>query len=378
MTVPQKITEELQSIEPSSIIELFELQLVAALHGSADIYRFHAGVNGKNDGGNVIWAGQTYTAFPVECEGFEYSGNGQLPRPKLRVANLLGTITTILLAVNAITPGNDLIGAKVVRRRTLARYIDAVNFPGNVNPYGTPDSTAEFPQEIYYVSRKVVENRDVVEFELSSAFDLQGVRAPKRQCIANICQWQYRSAECGYTGTRYFNENDTLVVNAADDVCGKRLNSCAIRFGYAANLSTAGFSDRRTSGQSLTTNQELRSPNGWYRLVMQADGNLCLYDKGGKFRWGTGTSGSGAVRMTMQTDGNLVLYTAANAPVWSLEDEITIVSGSYVVLQDNGNLVLRNPSNVGLWFSSSSDIREPTSPATLPFGSFPGVGSYTL
>jgi lambda family phage minor tail protein L len=237
----QKIVQELQQVAPSAIIELFELRLVAALHGSNDVYRFHAGVNAKNDGGNVVWAGQTYTRMPIECEGFEYSGNGQLPRPTLRIANVLGTVTTVLLAVNAITPGNDLIGAKVIRKRTLARYLDAVNFPSNVNPYGTPDPAAEFPEEIYYISRKVAETRDVVELEMAAAFDLQGVRAPKRQCIANICQWVYRSAECSYTGDAYFNDNDQAVGTLALDVCGKRVSSCKARFGATAALPFGSF-----------------------------------------------------------------------------------------------------------------------------------------
>jgi lambda family phage minor tail protein L len=73
------------------------------------------------------------------------------------------------------------------------------NFPGGVSPY-SPDPTAEFPREIYYVDRKTIENREVVEFELAAAFDLAGVSAPKRQCIANICQWIYKSTECGYSG----------------------------------------------------------------------------------------------------------------------------------------------------------------------------------
>jgi lambda family phage minor tail protein L len=237
----QKIVQELQQVAPSSVIELFELRLVADLHGSSDVYRFHAGVNGKNNGGNVVWDGRTYTAMPIECDGFEYSGNGQLPRPKLRVANVFGTITTVLLAVNAITPGNDLIGAKLIRKRTLARYLDAVNFPSNVNPYGTPDSTAEFPEEIYYISRKVAETRDMVEFELAAVFDLQGVRAPKRQCISNVCQWVYRSAECGYIGTSYFNDNDQGVATEGLDVCGKRVNSCKARFGATATLPFGSF-----------------------------------------------------------------------------------------------------------------------------------------
>lgn len=370
---------DLQAISPSSIIELFELQLNTAQHGTNDVYRFHAG-SSLNANGEIVWAGNSYMRFPVEASGFEYSGNGQLPRPKIRVSNILGTITAVLASVNSSSPGNDLTGAKLTRIRTLARYIDAVNFPdrrnlltntntfnwsetstsaanqsrwrqsnaaiapdgettatkisaspdsdlqrifttvsgltanqpvtfsvyvkageydrvsirastvatanaifdltngkwlvssnasaqfsvdasngwyrlgitytptttsttvwvqianssnqvtfqgdGNSglylwgaqveaasavsayqpvgatwsrNPLGTPDPTVEFPREVYYVDRKTAETRDIVEFELAAVFDLAGVRAPKRQCISSVCQWTYRSAECGYT-----------------------------------------------------------------------------------------------------------------------------------------------------------------------------------
>jgi lambda family phage minor tail protein L len=221
MTVP---FSDLQAVAPSAVIELFELELTAALHGISETYRFHAGTS-LNANGELKWNGNSYTRFPVEAEGFEYSGNGQLPRPKLRVSNIMGTITALLLSLP-----DGMEGAKVTRIRTLARYLDAANFPGNTNPYGTPDPTAEFPREIFYVDRKSVETRDVVEFELAAAFDLQGVRAPKRQCIANICQWVYRSPECGYTAEAYYNSNDQAVANAAQDVCGKRLSSCEARF----------------------------------------------------------------------------------------------------------------------------------------------------
>ena len=133
------------------------------------------------DNGEIVWAGNSYQRFPVKAEGFAFQ-KGQLPRPTLTVSNALGTITAILAAVNATTAGNDLTGATVTRIRTLARFIDAVNFPSNVNPYGTPDSTAEFPQEIYKIDRKSTENRDVVQFELAAVFDLAGIRAPQRQC----------------------------------------------------------------------------------------------------------------------------------------------------------------------------------------------------
>ena len=174
------IVSNLQNTNPSAIIELFTLQLDNSLHGATTIYRFHNGSSLK-DNGEIVWAGNTYQRFPIQAEGFQY-GKGQLPRPTLTVSNALGTITAILLSVNTTTTGNDLTGATVTRIRTLARFLDAANFPSNVNPYGTPDSTAEFPQEIYKIDRKAAENRDIVQFELASVFDLAGVRAPKRQC----------------------------------------------------------------------------------------------------------------------------------------------------------------------------------------------------
>ena len=64
----------------------------------------------------------------------------------------------------------------------MAKFLDAANFSGATNPFGTPDPEAEFPQEIYFIDRKSAENREVVTWELAAVFDLAGIRAPKRQC----------------------------------------------------------------------------------------------------------------------------------------------------------------------------------------------------
>ena len=313
---------ETQAINPGSLIELFELTTDVALHGSATTYRFHAGTNEVNSG-NIIWDGNTYIAIPMEADGFKYA-NGQLPRPTLTISNVTNAITTILLNVNQVTPGNDLTGAVVKRRTTLARFLDAANFDpvattttstqtvadpsdaetvtytvtvhnpgsGNIfringvnnpvitmkrgstyifnladatnathplriksdaggeqtttvsgtpgqagatvtyqpaypgapsdlryycsthgnamgntitmnnpntiqqttsstttsqsNPYGTPDPTAEYPQEIYKIDRKSTENRAVVQFELAASFDLANIRIPLRVCTKEL------------------------------------------------------------------------------------------------------------------------------------------------------------------------------------------------
>ena len=178
---------ELQKINPSSIIELFKIELVEGLHyetgnpSSIDtIVRFHAGTN-KLDNTNIIWQDVTYQKFPCQAEGFEFDGSsGSIPRPTFTISNILGTITALFATVNAVTANNDLNGAKFTRIRTLARYLDAANFTGGTNPFGTPDTTQELPQEIYFIDRKVVENREVVQFELASELDLINLQLPKR------------------------------------------------------------------------------------------------------------------------------------------------------------------------------------------------------
>ena len=225
------VYEELAVLAPNAIIELFQLHLDATLQGTSDIYYFHAGVN-ANVTGNIIWNGETYVRLPIQAEGFDYSSGGTLPRPTLTVANLGGEISALILAANAITPGNDLGGAKVVRIRTLKKFLDG---EAGADPH------AKFPDEIWYVDRKAAENRDVVQWELASKFDMAGTLIPKRQIIANICQWQYRSAECGYTGSNYWNESDQVVGTLALDKCGKRLGSCKLRFGETAELPFGSF-----------------------------------------------------------------------------------------------------------------------------------------
>ena len=173
---------DLQSINPSAIIELFQLKLDSALHGASTTYYFHAGSN--LDANNKIkWKGVEYLRFPIKATGFAFQ-KGQLPRPKLIVSNVTGLISSILLDVNEVTAGNDLTGATVTRIRTLAKFIDADNFADGVN--STADPSAEFPKEIYSIDRKSAETRETVEFELAAPTDLAGVRIPKRQATRSL------------------------------------------------------------------------------------------------------------------------------------------------------------------------------------------------
>lgn len=229
MSAPESVTSEIQKLGPSAIIELYVIDATAL--GAADVFRFHSGTN--QVGSDIVWQGQTYIRFPITVSGFELTAQGQLPRPKLSVGNYLSAITAVLIQYQ------DLVGATFTRKRTLAKYLDAVNFPGGVN--ANADSTAAWPDDIYFFDRKASENRDAVEFELAASLDLIGVQFPRRQVIQNLCSWIYRSSECGYTDLRYFDTNDFPVTDSSQDVCGKRLSSCKCRFGAGSDLPYGGF-----------------------------------------------------------------------------------------------------------------------------------------
>ena len=230
-TAISSVFEDVSVLAPSAIIELFELQLDSTLHGSSDIYRFHAGSNADVTG-SIVFNGNTYIRFPVNADGFEMRSGGTLPQPTLTIANTDGTLTTLLQLVNATTPGNDLTGATVRRIRTLKRYLDSES---------TADPNARFPAEIWRINRKATETRDVVAFELACEFDLAGQKLPKRQIVANTCQWIYRSSECSYTGSNYFDVNGNSVPSLSQDVCGKRIASCKLRFGANGTLPFGSF-----------------------------------------------------------------------------------------------------------------------------------------
>ena len=222
MTVPQSIQAQIQLLEPSAIIELFQLELTEAVNGVDETFYYHAGTNELT--ANIVFNNITYTAYPVEVDGFELSTKGTLPRPSMKVANANNAISALLVLYNPLQ-------AKVTRIRTCKKFLDASNFSdGNA----TADPTAKFEDEIWYIDRVANENPQVVEFELTSKLDLTNLALPRRQVLEH-CPWKYRGEECGYTGTRYFDLNDKSTTKA-NDQCGKRFSSCVKRFPAATGL----------------------------------------------------------------------------------------------------------------------------------------------
>ena len=91
-----------------------------------------------------------------------------------------------------------------------------------------------------------------------------------------------------------------------------------------------------TSGETLTEGDYLESNGGQYKLIMQGDGNLVLYQEGNAL-WSSETGGNPGSYAIMEGEGNLVVYDGStatwNSSTWGFP-------GAYLSLQEEGNLVV--------------------------------------
>jgi len=210
------------------IIDLFTVDIAVLLPaGSTEqsIYRFCNWT--QTNGADVVYDGNTYTPLPLQANGFELNTSGQLERPSITFAN-------VGLAITGLTNTyDDLVGATVKRIRTLTTYLDG-------QPDADPD--AYWGPDEWIVEQKTNETKLSVTFQLSVPFDLEGRSLPGRRLLREQCQWIYRdNIGCHYSGASYWDANDNVVGTLAQDVCGKRLESCRLRFGSGSRLPFGGF-----------------------------------------------------------------------------------------------------------------------------------------
>jgi lambda family phage minor tail protein L len=210
----ERITDEIFKLESDAIIEMFEIDFSNLQNdfsfldkqykiniGSEPIYRFCSSVNLTNP---IIWQGKEYQPLPVHTTDFEIPSDGRLPRPKLIIANPSGLLSTIVLM------NYDFHGCKVTRKRTFAKFLDDANFRDRVdkddiivktgNPSGQADPQAFLPDEAFYINKKSAETRESLEFELTSILEMEGVRFPAREMLADHCSFRYRGIGCNYCG----------------------------------------------------------------------------------------------------------------------------------------------------------------------------------
>ena len=204
---------DIQKLEPTAVLEFFILDLNPI--GISASYYFHSGTN--QFGGSVVWQGVTYQPWPITASGFEFTSQGTIPRPKVVVSNLDGSIGVL------VRQYGDLVGARLTRKRTLSKYLDAVNFTaGNANA----DPNSCFPDDIYTINQKTAEEPQsgTIEWELRASMDLEGYLVPRRVMQAQMCGWR---------------STDTAICTYANN-CGKKISDCKAKWG-TAKLPFGGF-----------------------------------------------------------------------------------------------------------------------------------------
>ena len=168
----------------SGFIELYELEF-----GSSTLY-FHDGKNENTQ--NISFASNTYIALPILLTGIEHKADGASPRPSLTIANVEAILRsssqfqTDFHSDDTPFKVDDLVGAKLRRRRTLEKYL-------------TSNPIIEFRVDTYIIDRMEEIYNLYVSFELASAFDLDGIRLPSRIVVGKYCPWKYQGASTEVT-----------------------------------------------------------------------------------------------------------------------------------------------------------------------------------
>lgn len=156
---------ELQNLNiTSAFIELFELDCTN-IGGS--IYRFTANAH-PSGGGGLSFGTKLYLPMPIVTSGWDFTATGTTPKPTLSISNVNKTLMGPILALG------DLVGSKLTRVRTFARYLDDGE---------TPSSTTFIGPDVYFVEQKTVHTNSVITWQMTSIIDRMGMKIPRRQVL---------------------------------------------------------------------------------------------------------------------------------------------------------------------------------------------------
>lgn len=178
------IIADQQKFDVGDVIELFDLDLTPIL-GTSTVFYFTPTIYASNE--YIKWRGNTYEAVDVQATGFERNVTGALPRPKLSLSGAVLANSFVMNSINTVLIANsNLIGAKVIRWRTLKTYIDNVS---------TTDVSMYIQVDVYVINQKTVHNKYNIEWELTPYMDYTGQKLPRRQMLKDFCTHVYRRWE---------------------------------------------------------------------------------------------------------------------------------------------------------------------------------------
>jgi len=196
-------------------------------------YYFH----GEDIDDVLFFRGNNYYGFPMLLEGIEITGDGAQVRPTLTLPNVNSLFktpeTSDYIGIDKL---EDLVGGKVTRHQTLAKYvgIGEDSTPTNTNGY-------ELPKATYIIDRVASKNRLMIQLELASPFDLSGVRVPSRQVTGKYCTWYYKGYDYSNTNVRSACTWDCKVTPRGIATVGAAVSQTGITGNYSS--ATASFTN---------------------------------------------------------------------------------------------------------------------------------------
>jgi lambda family phage minor tail protein L len=146
---------------------------------------------------DITYNGVTYSRAPIKHDVISENSSAEIDVVKVSISN-----------VNRIVQGYletyDLRGKKVTIKIVWA------------NQLADTDAYIDF---IYYIDTYTT-TEEVVDFSLSSKFDILDVMLPFGKFSRTICRWKFKSTECGYAG--------------AETTCDKRKTTCDVTMNNVA------------------------------------------------------------------------------------------------------------------------------------------------
>lgn len=223
-----------QSLTPGDLVHLYVIDLSTI--GVNQQFAFTPKVDRAT--GSIAFRGQPYAPLDVKCEGFEMTGEGTIPQPRISITNVTRVMSSATILYG------DLVGAKLIRTRTYKQFLDNGE---------TPDGNAAYGQDIYLFDQKTEHTKRQISWTLAAAMDQEGVMLPKRLILRDVCLKKYRrwnpatgtfdysQVECPYTGAASYDANGNATTSDKDTPSRHVATCCKVRFGAQAQLPFGGF-----------------------------------------------------------------------------------------------------------------------------------------
>ncbi|XP_068160401.1 B-type lectin plumieribetin-like [Antennarius striatus] len=107
-----------------------------------------------------------------------------------------------------------------------------------------------------------------------------------------------------------------------------------------------------SKNDELRKGDSLQSNNGKWVAIFQDDGNFVIYTNG-KAAWASGTNGSDGFRVVLQGDCNLVMYDCNDGAVWSTNSYTLEANMCHLRITDGGALELYREAQK-IWSSAEN------------------------